>query len=163
MMKRRPLTVAEAYSRAAALCDKCEQCSPDIIKKLAAWGISEADIERIISELKKRRYLDDMRYARAYAHDKMAYSGWGRNKIIQGLWMKRLDREYIDASCDELDSEEYHDMALRVIKAKIRTLPEGVSTYESRMKVMRFAVQRGFEAHLVSGIISSLQKAGDEE
>ncbi len=162
MRARRILTAAEALARAAALCDKCEQCSPDIIKKLAAWGISTSDSAKIIERLKETRYLDDMRFARAYAHDKMAYSGWGRNKIIQGLWAKRLAREYIEASCDELDEEEYNDIALRVVRSKVRSLPGGLSTYENRMKVMRFGVQRGFEARLVSQIINRLARGEDE-
>ena len=65
MRARRILTAAEALARAAALCDKCEQCSPDIIKKLAAWGISTSDSAKIIQRLKETRYLDDMRLARA--------------------------------------------------------------------------------------------------
>ena len=156
------LTPAEALARAAALCDKCEQCSPDIIRKLAAWGISASDTAKIIERLRQTRYLDDMRFARAYAHDKMAYSGWGRNKILQGLWAKRLGREYIEASCDGLDEEEYNDIARRVIRSKVRSLPEGLSTYENRMKVMRFGVQRGFEARLVSQIINRLVREADE-
>lgn len=162
MRPRKILTPAEALARAAALCDKCEQCSPDIIRKLAAWGISASDTAKIIERLRQTRYLDDMRFARAYAHDKMAYSGWGRNKILQGLWAKRLGREYIEASCDELDEEEYNDIARRVIRSKVRSLPEGLSTYENRMKVMRFGVQRGFEARLVSQIINRLVREADE-
>lgn len=162
MRPRKILTPAEALARAAALCDKCEQCSPDIIRKLAAWGIPASDTAKIIERLRQTRYLDDMRFARAYAHDKMAYSGWGRNKILQGLWAKRLGREYIEASCDELDEEEYNDIARRVIRSKVRSLPEGLSTYENRMKVMRFGVQRGFEARLVSQIINRLVRKADE-
>lgn len=162
MRPRKILTPAEALARAAALCDKCEQCSPDIIRKLAAWGISASDTAKIIERLRQTRYLDDMRFARAYAHDKMAYSGWGRNKILQGLWAKRLGREYIEASCDELDEEEYNDIARRVMRSKVRSLPEGLSTYENRMKVMRFGVQRGFEARLVSQIINRLVREADE-
>lgn len=162
MRPRKILTPAEALARAAALCDKCEQCSPDIIRKLAAWGIPASDTAKIIDRLRQTCYLDDMRFARAYAHDKMAYSGWGRNKILQGLWAKRLGREYIEASCDELDEEEYNDIARRVIRSKVRSLPEGLSTYENRMKVMRFGVQRGFEARLVSQIINRLVREADE-
>ena len=162
MRPRKILTPAEALARAAALCDKCEQCSPDIIRKLAAWGIPASDTAKIIARLRQTRYLDDMRFARAYAHDKMAYSGWGRNKILQGLWAKRLGREYIEASCDDLDEEEYNDIARRVIRSKVRSLPEGLSTYENRMKVMRFGVHRGFEARLVSQIINRLVREADE-
>ncbi|MCM1163526.1 MAG: RecX family transcriptional regulator [Muribaculaceae bacterium] len=158
MRTRKILSVAEALARAAALCDKCEQCSPDIIKKLTAWGISADDTEKIIRKLKDTRYLDDMRFAHAYAHDKMAYSGWGRQKIIQGLWAKRLGREYIDAACSELDPTEYKRVAVKVIKSKVRSLEGGLSTYENRVKALKFGVQRGFSVKLVSSIIDALYK-----
>ncbi len=156
------LTTEEAKARAMALCDKCEQCSPDILRKLSTWGIPQSTASKIIKELEDMRYLDDMRFARAYAHDKMAYSGWGRNKIVTGLWAKRLGREYIDASCDELDPEEYAEVAERVIRSKARSLPDGLSTYENRMKVLKFAVGRGFEIPLASEILRRLHRKETE-
>lgn len=161
MLPRKILTVKEAFARATALCDKCEQCSPDIFRKLDAWGLSAADRDKVIAELKRIRYLDDLRYVHAFAHDKMAYSGWGRYKIIQSLRAKRLDREYIYEACSELDPDEYRATALRIIKAKARTLEGGLSTYENRMKALRFGVGRGFEPSLIVGIINEL-KIGDD-
>ena len=165
MRTRKILTPEEAQARAMALCDKCEQCSADIMRKLMAWGMLPIQACSIIEELHKMRYIDDLRFARAYAHDKMAYSGWGRNKIVAGLWAKRLGREYIDASCDELDPEEYEAVAERVIRSKARSLSEGLSTYENRLKTLKFAAGRGFEIPLASAIIRRLhqQQAEDED
>lgn len=156
MKRSRPLTAEEALSRAAALCARCEQCTPDLRKKMATWGLSAADSDRVIRKLKEMNFVDDSRFARAYAHDKLIFSGWGRNKILQGLWAKRLSRADIDQSLDEIDDEEYESVVERVIRAKIRTSKEGISTYEARLKILRFAMQRGFEARLASRIISQL-------
>jgi len=163
LRSKKILSAEEAKARAMALCDRCEQCSPEILKKLSGWGLSASDASRIIDELKDMRYLDDMRFARAYAHDKMAYSGWGRNKILSGLWAKRLGREYIEASCDELDPEEYRSVAMRVIRSKARSLPGGLSTYENRLKALKFAAGRGFEINLASAIIRQLHSEAEEE
>ena len=163
LRSKKPLSPQEAMARAMALCDRCEQCSPEILKKLSAWGLVSADAARIIARLKEMRYLDDMRFARAYAHDKMAYSGWGRNKIIAGLWAKRLGREFIEASCDELDPEEYSAVAERVIRAKARMLAEGLATYENRLKALRFAAGRGFEISLATDIIRRLRLEAEQE
>lgn len=153
---RRILTTSEALARAAALCDKCEQCSPDILKKLSTWGIPSTEADKIIARLKETRYLDDLRFARAYAHDKMAYSGWGRNKIVQGLLVKRLSREYIDQAFDNIDPDEYKRAAIKVVKSKVRSLNGSLSSYENRVKVLRFGVQRGFSISLVTAIINKL-------
>lgn len=156
MKRSKPLTAEEALSRTAALCARCEQCTPDLRKKMAAWGLSASDSDRVIRKLEEMNFVDDSRFARAYAHDKLVFSGWGRNKILQGLWAKRLSRADIDQSLDEIDDEEYESVAERVIRAKIRTSKEGISTYEGKLKILRFAMQRGFEARLASRIISSL-------
>ena len=163
MRNKRILTPEEALSRAAGLCAKCEQCTPELRKKLAAWGIFPADADRIIRKLEEMRFVDDARFARAYAHDKLAYSGWGRNKIIQGLWAKRLDRGYIDISMDDIDDEEYESVCRRVISSKIRLSKDGLSTYESKMKILRYAVQRGFETRLAGRIINEIAREERDE
>ncbi|MBO5456131.1 MAG: RecX family transcriptional regulator [Muribaculaceae bacterium] len=156
MIRKAPLTIENALSRAAALCAKCEQCSPDIEKKLLNWGLSGNDAGKVITELKRLRFLDDERFAKAYAHDKLHFSGWGKRKIMQGLWVKRLPRDIIDMAFDEFDDDEYKAIAVKVIKSKVPAIKEGIESYEGKMKLLRFAVQRGFEVSLVSGIVKQL-------
>lgn len=153
MKPRQPLTSENALSRAAALCARCEQCTPDLIKKLTAWGLTQTDVKKVIAELKRLRFVDDSRFAKAYAHDKLHFSGWGRRKIAQGLWAKRLQRDIIDEACDDFEEEEYHDIALKVIANKAGSLKEDPHSYEWRAKLFRFGVMRGFESSLVSEII----------
>ena len=166
MKRTRPLTYDEALSRAAGLCAKCEQCTPDLRRKMTLWGLGLSDIDRAIRRLEEMSFVDDARFARAYAHDKLVFSGWGRNKIIQGLRAKRLSREVIDCSLDDIEEEEYNSVAERVIRAKIRMSNDGIATYEAKLKVLRFAMQRGFEARLASGIINGIARRladGDDE
>ena len=156
MIRKAPLTIENALSRAAALCAKCEQCSPDIEKKLLNWGLSGNDAGKVITELKRLRFLDDERFAKAYAHDKLHFSGWGKRRIMQGLWVKRLPRDIIDMAFDEFNDDEYKAIAVKVIKSKIPAIKEGIESYEGKMKLLRFAVQRGFEVSLVAGIVKQL-------
>lgn len=155
MLKRKaPLTFENALSRAADLCARCEQCSPDILKKLDSWGINASDSAKIIRRLEDLKFLDNLRFAKAYAHDKLHFSGWGRRKIRQGLWAKRLPTNIIDHAFDDIDEEddEYRAIALRVMKAKIRQLKEWPLSRESKLKVVKFAMTRGFEYPLIVDI-----------
>lgn len=168
MLKRRePLTFENALSRAAALCARCEQCSPDILKKLSAWGLSAGDSTRIIRRLEELRFLDDKRFARAYAHDKLHFSGWGRRKIQQGLWAKRLPPDIIEDACASLledeEADDYRAIAVRVIRAKARQLKEWPLSRESKIKLVRFAMTRGFEYPLVADIIRTVNLRPDDE
>lgn len=153
MIQKKPITIENAMSRAAALCAKCEQCSPDIAKKLAGWGLQGDTIRKIISELERLRFLDDERFVRAYAHDKLHFSGWGKRKIIQGLWVKRLPKTVIDMAFDEIEDDEYKSIAIKVLRNKVPSIKEGLGCYEGKMKLLRFGVQRGFEVSLVSAIV----------
>lgn len=80
----------------------------------------------------------------------------GKNKIIQGLWAKRLSKSSIAQAMDGIEPEEYADMATRVIKSKIRMSKDGLSTYESKLKILKYAMQRGFECALASRIINDI-------
>lgn len=167
MLRRKaPLTYENALSRAAGLCARCEQCSPDILKKLDSWGLSASDAARVIARLEELNFLDDARYARAYAHDKLYFSGWGRRKIQQGLWAKRLSPAIIEQACDDFEDspDDYRAMALRVMKAKIRQLKEWPLSRESKLKVVKFAMTRGFEYPLVADIFrNEIARMQDEE
>ncbi|MCM1137058.1 MAG: RecX family transcriptional regulator [Muribaculum sp.] len=158
MFKKKQLSVEIALSRIASLCARCEQCSPDIEKKLHNWGITEKDAKFIIDTLKQKRFIDDVRYAKAYAHDKLCFSGWGKRKIEQGLWVKRLNREVIEVAFDEIEEGEYLEVAEKVIRSKISSIKEGTNSYEGRMKLARFASQRGFELDIIRKIINRLRK-----
>lgn len=154
MLKRKaPLSYENALLRAATLCSRCEQCSPDIIKKLSAWGLSSSDSDKIIERLTELNFLNDERFVKAYAHDKLCFSGWGRKKIQQGLWAKRLPKELIELSFDEIDDEEYTDIACQVIRAKAKSYKEWPLSRENKIKLIRYAMMRGFEYPLIADII----------
>ncbi len=133
------------------------------MKKLSGWGVSTQDSSRVIKRLEELRFIDDTRFAKAYAHDKLLFSGWGKMKIAQGLWVKRLPRNIISIALESLDAKEYDDTALRIMTNRIRLNPELLDSYESRTKLLRFGVGRGFEIGLISGIISRLKSIQEDE
>lgn len=157
MKSKKPIDYDEALSMCASLCARGEQCTPELKVKMQKRGLGFNDIEKVISRLIELRFVDDDRFARTYAHHKMAYSGWGRNKIIQGLWAKHLQRSSINQCMDEIEDEEYEAVAERIIRTKLRLSPPDIlSTYEGRIKVLKYAMQRGFEARLAGGIINRI-------
>lgn len=162
-MRRRILTPEEAFNRAAGLCAKCEQCSSDILKKLGGWGLTSSQGADIIRRLEQMKFLDDERFAHAYAHDKLVFSGWGKMKIVKGLWAKRLPRDQIQAAVDGLDPEEYVSVARRVMKSRVRLSPDLTETYEGRTKLLRFGVGRGFGISLMTRIIKEIKARRDED
>ncbi len=140
----RQLTFEQALSRAASLCVASEHCIADITEKLNRWGISPEQSDDIINRLLDEKYIDESRYAEAYARDKLRFSHWGRVKIRMMLRMQHIPDAVIHEALDALDPQEYADIARQVIESKARNV-KAPDRYTANAKVIRFALQRGFE------------------
>ena len=115
----------------------------DISEKLARWGMTKAQSDKVIDRLLEEKYIDESRYAMAYARDKMRFSHWGRTKIRMMLHMQHIPDPLIREALDALDPQEYAAMARQVIQDKARSV-KADDDYAARAKVIRFALQRGF-------------------
>lgn len=153
MIQKKPLSPEAAKSRLVALCNSAEQCSGDILNKLKRWGVSARDSREILASLIDLRLVDDRRFSEIYARHKLQYSGSGRRKIAAGLYGKHIDKEYIDSAVELLDPDLYHRILLKVMEAAARKQPD--RSYQSKMKILRHAVARGFEAGLAVEILKS--------
>lgn len=138
--------------RAEELCARAEHSSGEIRQKLYRWGVGEDDRDAIIESLERRRFVDDARFAAAFVRDRVEYAGWGRHKIALALYQKRVDRDIIDAALDEVDMEHYRERLQELMERKCRSMAAPES-YESRTKLYRWAVSRGFEPELVAAAI----------
>lgn len=149
----RQLTYEQALTRATSLCSASEYCIHDINEKLYRWGISNTDSERIIDYLLDEKYIDEARYAQAYTNDKLRFSHWGRIKIKSMLRMKHISDRDINNAFDNISEEEYESILRDIIKGKAKS--EGdAEDYASRAKIIRFALQRGFEMGEITKFIS---------
>lgn len=151
---KKPVTPEMALMRLQNLCARAEHCSSEIMSKLASWKIGAEDSVAIIETLMRDKFVDDGRFACAYATDKMRFGGWGRYKIVRGLMAKRICRQYIDDAIECLDSEEYKQVCRRVLITKAMSVKEG-NTREGKTKLFRSGAARGFEPALVASLIRS--------
>jgi len=142
----------KALIRCEELCARAERCEHELREKMRAWRIDSRDIEAIINSLTTRRFLDDSRFARAFVRDKYRFARWGRRKIAMALKQKRIDSDTIDEALEEINQEEYTAVLRTLLKAKAAHMDRPLS-YDDRMKLLRFAVARGFETQLVSSLL----------
>ena len=140
---KKDMTEQEAYLQLAALCAQAEHCQQEMRDKMRRWELDETVQNRIIDRLIKERYVDDERYARAFVKDKIRYNKWGRRKVQQGLWQKRIDADIQQRVLDEIDEKEYLDILRPLLKQKRKSI-KAESDYELNQKLIRFALGRGF-------------------
>lgn len=152
------LTENEALLRLTALCAGSEQCEWNIRQKMVKWGLESGVQDRIIDRLYDERYIDEERFANAYARDKMRYNHWGRQKIEQMLRLLHIASPAIRQALDTLPDDEYRQILQGLITAKARSV-KAANNYERNGKLIRFALGRGFE---MQAIRECLPDDGDE-
>jgi regulatory protein len=148
----RELSPEEALSRLQNLCSAQEKCSGDVMKKLRQWKISEANSEKILLSLKKDKFIDDQRFTGFFVRDKQKINKWGKEKIRYALKSKGLSQEIINEGLLTLPLENFENALRELLAKKSRELSE-YQPYEKKNRLIRFAVQRGFDYDLVFKVI----------
>ena len=145
---KKEMTEQEAYLQLAALCANAEHCQHEMLEKMRRWELSEAMQARLMARLVKERYVDDERYARAFVKDKIRYNKWGRRKVQQALWLKRIDDAIQQTVLDEIGDDEYLKVLKPLLKQKSKSI-RAESDYERNQKLVRFALGRGFTFDII--------------
>lgn len=146
-----PLKVAD---RMRALCSRREYCRKDVLKKvMTALDGDVAKAEEVVGKLVEERYVDDRRYAAAFARDKASIAGWGAAKIRYMLAAKGVDREIIASALEEIDVSRADARLEKLMENKARSLKDDP---QRRIKLLRFGVGRGYAYEEVSSMIDRI-------
>ena len=137
-----------ALQRLSALCASAEHCEYEMTEKMRKWEVEESDCERIMEYLRKAKFVDDERYARAFVKDKIKYNKWGRRKVEQGLWAKHIAEDIRQRVLDEVDESQYKSVLTDLLKSKRRSI-KAANDYEMNRKLIKFALSRGFDYSIV--------------
>lgn len=142
------MTYEMALQRLSALCASAEHCEYEMTEKMRKWEVEESDCERIMEYLRKAKFVDDERYARAFVKDKIKYNKWGRRKVEQGLWAKHIAEDIRQRVLDEVDESQYKSVLTDLLKLKRRSI-KAANDYEMNRKLIKFALSRGFDYSIV--------------
>ena len=146
-----PLKVAD---RMRALCSRREYCRKDVLKKvMTALDGDAAKAEEVVGKLVEERYVDDRRYAAAFARDKASIAGWGAAKIRYMLAAKGVDREIIASALEEVDVSRADARLEKLMENKARCLKDEP---QRRNKLLRFGMGRGYGYEEVSSVIDRI-------
>lgn len=147
-------------------CSKREYCESEVLRKArkmcecdnkaadeAAKKSSEESAEKILEELKKDRFVDNLRYASAYAREKSSIAGWGKMKISHMLSLKGISKDIVNQALSEIDADKASSKLRNVIMTKYKSL---ASDPKCREKLLRFALGRGYGWDEAKDLIDSV-------
>ena len=137
-------------------CARAEYCSLDVYRK--ALKALEGDAEaaaRIVASLTGDRYVDDRRYAAAFAREKSSLQGWGTVKIRFQLRGKGISDEIISEALGEIDPEKAASKLDKLAADKYRLLQ---GDPQCRLKLLKALLSRGYAYDEVEAAVRRIQK-----
>lgn len=150
-VKKDPQKVAD---RMRALCSRREYCRSDIMKKvMTSLDGDREEAEKIVELLVSERYIDDLRYASAFARDKASLAGWGEVKIRYMLSSKGISKDVIFRALEEIDQNKAGERLEKLMENKLRSLKDDPQV---RLKLLRFGLGRGYSYDEVSSVVEQL-------
>jgi regulatory protein len=145
MSAPRAYDLTQMLQKSEAFCAYQERSSYEVLEKLKRLGAQEGEIIQILNALIENNFLDDERFAKAYAVGKLRIKHWGVNKIKQGLQLKRIDREVITKAIQNMYNEEnYAGILQDVANRKWQELHKEKDPWMRKQKLFRFLASRGF-------------------
>lgn len=151
---------AKVLDRLRRLCSKREYCCSDILRKASeSLGGDREAAEAVLAVLVGERYVDDRRYASAFARDKSALSGWGDVKIRYMLAAKGIGRDVISEALEEIDRDKAGSRLEKLIENKWKTLKEDS---QGKIRLIRYALGRGYGYDEVSAAMAAVTDSHDE-
>jgi regulatory protein len=148
------------YDALSAQCAKREYCVADVRRKaLQRLEFDAAAAEEVVSALVTDGFVDDRRYAAAYAREKSALSGWGPVKIRAALLARGVARDVVVEALSEVDPARASAKLEKVLEAKWRTLRDDP---QGRLKLIRFALSRGYDYEPVRPLVERLTRPEED-
>jgi regulatory protein len=147
----------QALARLQRGCSRTEKCVADVRRKLAEWEVAPGEAAAIIARLQAGGFVDERRYAGAFVHDKITLSRWGALKVRKALKEKKIDDEIIREALGRIDKLTQAQHLAYLLSHKLKGLKPAPAA-DRRVKLMRFALGRGFEYEMAMSAIDKLLK-----
>ena len=93
---------SKILEKARKYCTYQERSQQEVRDKLYEWGLHRNEVELGIATLVSENYLNEQRFAIAYAGGKFRMKGWGRIKIKLALKQKKVSDYCIRKALDEI-------------------------------------------------------------
>lgn len=145
---KKKYTPHQAKLKIESYCAYQERAQQEVRDKLYEMGLHESDVENIIANLISENFLNEERFARAYARGKFRMKDWGRVKIIQHLKAKRITPPLIKIALKEIDQDEYIEKLDYLITKKAGDDLQKLS-YTDKAKLVRYIQSKGYESDLI--------------
>lgn len=155
MLQKKHLTKEQALQKLKHYCGYQERCHSEVKEKLYNLGVWKNEQDEIIAALIEEGYLNEERFAIAFAGGRFRVKHWGRVKIKYELKQKQVSVYSINKALKQIDEEEYLAVLKKLAEEKYASL-KSEQYLVRKKKTIDFLMQRGFESELLLTAIQSI-------
>lgn len=137
----------EALAKILRYCAYQERSHKEVKTKLYGYGLYGSQVDEIISQLITDGFLNEERFAKAFAGGKFRIKKWGRMKIKNELEFLGLTKNCIQSGLKEIEPSDYTKTLKNLIKKKSALIKEE-NLFKKRDKVARFVIAKGYEPEM---------------
>lgn len=149
MNTHKTYTVEEATKRMEHYCAYQERCHKEVNQKLYEMRMIPEAIEQIIFHLLQHNFLNETRFAQAFARGKFRVKKWGRRRIINELKQREISSFNVKIALKEIPDDEYFSTFEALAEKRILQLNTETNLQKKRKKFADYMFYRGWESALV--------------
>jgi regulatory protein len=157
-MEKKLFTFDEIKSKMLKYCVYQERCHQEVHYKLNEFVLIPEARDEILVMLIEHDFLNQERFAHAYARGKFNQKQWGKQKIKTQLKLKGISPKLIEKAIKgEINDDDYLESAKSLIQKKIGPLSIPIH-FKIKKEIYDLLYRKGYETEIIQNIINM----GDE-
>ena len=117
-----------------------------------------AAADQIIDHLLRHNFLNETRFAQAFARGKFRTKKWGRNRIVNELKLRDISKYNIQIALKEIPDAEYYSTFETLVEKRLQQLASEKNLQKKRKKLVDYLFYRGWEPELVYSKVNEISK-----
>jgi regulatory protein len=151
------ISLTEALAKIYSYCAYQERSHKEVKNKLYEYGLPENEVDELLTRMITEGFLNEERFAKAFAGGKFRIKKWGRLKIINELEAHGLTKKCIQKGLNEIDLGDYSKTLKALVKKKATQVSEG-NIFKKRDKVARYLISKGYEPEQVWEMVKDVME-----
>ncbi len=149
-------TVEEAKARMERYCAYQERCHKEVTQKLKEMRMIPEANDMVIHHLLQNNYLNETRFAQAFARGKFRVKKWGKSRIIRELKYRDISTFNIKIALKEIPENLYLTTFEQLAQKRIEQLVTEKNLQVKKKKLADYLLYRGWEPELVWDKVSTV-------
>jgi regulatory protein len=143
-----------AFRKIKHYCAYQERAHAEVKQKLYGYGLYKNEVEELMSQLIEENYLNEERFAIAFAGGKFRIKQWGKTKIKYELAQKQVSAYCINKALASILDEDYEKTLAKLAAEKLKTLKDEKNIFTKKSKLQNYLVGKGYEFEVVGKLVS---------